>query len=187
MPHNRATAHAQKAFHSAADKDGSAQKAIFAKAYRRGSELEIFAYRITLVCTLCRRLYVDEAAEGPRSGRSGAPLLGGAGEEDSASDCSFKNPAEKPSLTMAVNVPGVVSLVIFYVVILAVGIWAGRKSKKTGSGGSCRRGYARRPEHRHFPTWVGGGYINGTAEVLYTSGIIWCQAPFGYALSLVIG
>lgn len=36
-------------------------------------------------------------------------------------------------------------------------------------------------------TWVGGGYINGTAEAIFTSGLIWCQAPFGYALSLVFG
>ena len=34
---------------------------------------------------------------------------------------------------------------------------------------------------------MGGGYINGTAEQLYAKGIVWCQAPFGYALSLVIG
>ncbi len=36
-------------------------------------------------------------------------------------------------------------------------------------------------------TWVGGGYINGTAEAIYNDGLIWCQAPFGYALSLVFG
>ena len=38
-------------------------------------------------------------------------------------------------------------------------------------------------------TWVGGGYINGTAEYVYTpgSGLLWTQAPFGYALSLAIG
>ena len=38
-------------------------------------------------------------------------------------------------------------------------------------------------------TWVGGGYINGTAEALYNPelGLIWAQAPWGYALSLVIG
>lgn len=34
---------------------------------------------------------------------------------------------------------------------------------------------------------MGGGYINGTAEAIYTSGLVWCQAPFGYALSLVFG
>ena len=36
-------------------------------------------------------------------------------------------------------------------------------------------------------TWVGGGYINGTAEMMFGSGILWCQAPVGYALSLAIG
>ena len=36
-------------------------------------------------------------------------------------------------------------------------------------------------------TWVGGGYINGTAEVMFRDGFIWCQAPFGYALSLMLG
>ena len=36
-------------------------------------------------------------------------------------------------------------------------------------------------------TWVGGGYISGTAEEIFGKGLIWCQAPFGYALSLVFG
>uniref|UniRef100_A0A0M3IS11 Sodium:solute symporter n=1 Tax=Ascaris lumbricoides TaxID=6252 RepID=A0A0M3IS11_ASCLU len=36
-------------------------------------------------------------------------------------------------------------------------------------------------------TWVGGAYINGTAEALYKGGLLGCQAPFGYALSLVVG
>uniref|UniRef100_UPI00358E79B4 high affinity choline transporter 1 n=1 Tax=Myxine glutinosa TaxID=7769 RepID=UPI00358E79B4 len=38
-------------------------------------------------------------------------------------------------------------------------------------------------------TWVGGGYINGTAEAVYLtgSGLAWAQAPFGYACSLIIG
>ncbi|MCP9236371.1 sodium:solute symporter family protein [Lewinella sp. JB7] len=36
-------------------------------------------------------------------------------------------------------------------------------------------------------TWVGGGFINGTAEYIATQGLIWVQAPWGYALSLVIG
>ncbi|MCP9266061.1 High-affinity choline transporter 1 [Dirofilaria immitis] len=36
-------------------------------------------------------------------------------------------------------------------------------------------------------TWVSGAYINGTAEALYNGGLLGCQAPFGYALSLVIG
>ena len=36
-------------------------------------------------------------------------------------------------------------------------------------------------------TWVGGGYINGTAEKVYSSGLVWTQAPWGYGLSLCLG
>ena len=38
-------------------------------------------------------------------------------------------------------------------------------------------------------TWVGGGYINGTAEMVSTQGggLVWAQGPWGYALSLVVG
>ena len=38
-------------------------------------------------------------------------------------------------------------------------------------------------------TWVGGGYINGTAEYVFTPGygLVWCQAPIGYAISLCLG
>lgn len=38
-------------------------------------------------------------------------------------------------------------------------------------------------------TWVGGGYVNGTAEAVYdpARGLVWAQAPWCYALSLVVG
>lgn len=36
-------------------------------------------------------------------------------------------------------------------------------------------------------TWVGGGFINGSAEAVYSTGLVWCQAPVGYALSLIFG
>ena len=36
-------------------------------------------------------------------------------------------------------------------------------------------------------TWVGGGYINGAAEATIKKGILWCQAPFCYAVSLICG
>ena len=36
-------------------------------------------------------------------------------------------------------------------------------------------------------TWVGGGYINGAAEITYASGFGWCQAPFGFSISLLLG
>ena len=35
-------------------------------------------------------------------------------------------------------------------------------------------------------TWVGGGFINGSAQETYSAGLIWTQAPFGYACSLFI-
>jgi len=36
-------------------------------------------------------------------------------------------------------------------------------------------------------TWVGGGFINGTVESVATAGLVWAQAPWGYALSLIVG
>ena len=36
-------------------------------------------------------------------------------------------------------------------------------------------------------TWVGGAYICGSSQVAYSSGILWMQAPFGYAISLFLG
>ena len=31
-------------------------------------------------------------------------------------------------------------------------------------------------------TWVGGGYINGSAEAVFVSGLAWCQSPIGYRI-----
>ena len=36
-------------------------------------------------------------------------------------------------------------------------------------------------------TWIGGGYINGAAEATFSSGLVWVQAPWGYAISLIMG
>lgn len=35
---------------------------------------------------------------------------------------------------MTINIAGVLSVVIFYIIILVVGIWAGRKKKTSGEG-----------------------------------------------------
>ncbi|XP_016995951.1 high-affinity choline transporter 1 [Drosophila takahashii] len=91
-----------------------------------------------------------------------------------------------------INIAGVVSIVMFYLLILVVGIWAGRK-KQSGNDSEEEVMLAGRSIGLFVgiftmtATWVGGGYINGTAEAIYTSGLVWCQAPFGYALSLVFG
>ncbi|OQR78985.1 high-affinity choline transporter 1-like [Tropilaelaps mercedesae] len=96
---------------------------------------------------------------------------------------------------MTVNFAGIVSVVLFYILILAVGIWAGRKSgKRTGEEGEADEVMLAGRNIGLFvgiftmtATWVGGGYINGTAESVYNYGILWTQAPLGYALSLVLG
>lgn len=91
-----------------------------------------------------------------------------------------------------INFAGIVSIVLFYVLILAVGIWAARK-KEAGNDSEEEVMLAGRSIGLFVgiftmtATWVGGGYINGTAEAIYTRGLVWCQAPFGYALSLVFG
>ncbi|CAL1292309.1 unnamed protein product [Larinioides sclopetarius] len=96
---------------------------------------------------------------------------------------------------MTTNIAGVISVVFFYIIILAVGIWAGKKKKTPGS--DLEESEEVMLAGRNIgmfvgiftmtATWVGGGYINGTAEALYNNGIVWCQAPVGYAMSLIIG
>ncbi|RWS14213.1 high-affinity choline transporter 1-like protein [Dinothrombium tinctorium] len=98
---------------------------------------------------------------------------------------------------MTINIPGVISVIIFYILILVVGIWAGKKKKSSTEEGGELETEEVMLAGRNIgvfvgiftmtATWVGGGYINGTAEELYSNGVIWCQAPFGYAASLVIG
>lgn len=91
-----------------------------------------------------------------------------------------------------INIAGVISIVLFYLLILGVGIWAARK-KEAGNDSEEEVMLAGRSIGLFVgiftmtATWVGGGYINGTAEAIYTRGLVWCQAPFGYALSLVFG
>ncbi|CAL8108652.1 unnamed protein product [Calicophoron daubneyi] len=94
-------------------------------------------------------------------------------------------------------IPGLVAIIIFYLLILAVGFWAARKSKTNGSGASETEDVMLAGRNIGLvvgiftmtATWVGGGYINGTAENTYnpSQGLVWCQAPVGYALSLILG
>lgn len=130
---------------------------------------------------------------------------------------------------MTIHVEGLVAIVIFYVLILFVGIWAAWKNKNSGVGEGGERSESIMVGGRDIglfvggftmtgvfmgpallssqnqsrtigplliklfcplpATWVGGGYINGTAEYVYLPdyGLAWAQAPFGYALSLVVG
>ncbi|CAD5224414.1 unnamed protein product [Bursaphelenchus okinawaensis] len=91
---------------------------------------------------------------------------------------------------------GISAIFFFYIVILVVGIWAGKKADKS------KTKYGEQVAEIMLAgrnigsvvgiftmtaTWVGGAYINGTAEALYKNGILGCQAPIGYALSLICG
>jgi len=93
-----------------------------------------------------------------------------------------------------INVSGLCSIILFYLLILGVGMWAARKkSDVEGTTEEEETMLAGRNIGMFVgiftmtATWVGGGYINGTAEVVFNDGLIWCQAPFGYALSLMLG
>ncbi|XP_059170538.1 high-affinity choline transporter 1-like [Physella acuta] len=95
---------------------------------------------------------------------------------------------------MAIHIPGLIAIILFYVLIVAVGIWASRKSKKTGDSTETEEVMLAGRNigliigiFTMTATWVGGAYINGTAEVIMSSGLLFCQAPVGYALSLVFG
>jgi high affinity choline transporter 7 len=91
--------------------------------------------------------------------------------------------------------PGVVSIFVMYGLIFLVGVWASRgREESQGEGALDELMLA----GRSLPlwlglltmtaTWVGGGYINGTAEATYGMGLTWgLQAPIGYSLSLVLG
>ena len=85
------------------------------------------------------------------------------------------------------------SILGFYLLIFCVGMWAARRKREDKTlAGYLLAG-------RDVPiiigvltmtaTWVGGGYINGTAQGIYdpAQGLVWTQAPWGYALSMVIG
>ncbi|NXG12170.1 SC5A7 protein, partial [Sakesphorus luctuosus] len=98
---------------------------------------------------------------------------------------------------MALNIPGLVSMSVFFTLTLATGIWASWKSKRDQQnrnpiemaivGGRNIKVFI--GLFTATATWVGGAYINGTAEIIYlpSKGLLWVQAPVGFALSLVIG
>jgi high affinity choline transporter 7 len=88
--------------------------------------------------------------------------------------------------------PGYFSMIFFYGIIFFMGTYAGDLKKGNSVNDVMLAG-------RNIPlwisvftmsaTWVGGGYINGTAEYTFNSsyGLMWVQAPWGYGLSLIVG
>ncbi|HMQ07382.1 MAG TPA: sodium:solute symporter family protein [Saprospiraceae bacterium] len=91
-----------------------------------------------------------------------------------------------------VSWPGFFAMLVFYVLIFYIGTYAASLRKNDDVNSILLAG-------RQLPlfiavftmsaTWIGGGFINGTAEYTYDKnyGLIWVQAPWGYALSLFAG
>ncbi|XP_077564409.1 uncharacterized protein LOC144179857 [Haemaphysalis longicornis] len=125
-------------------------------------------------------------------------------------------------MSLALSILGVLMLILFFAVVLYVGIKAAPEDEEEDSSGAntaptvgkllptrLRESTTRAPEtikefkmrvllaKRRVPlalgvtsmtaTWVGAGYMNGTAEAVFDWGLVWCQAPLGYAISLVLG
>ncbi len=81
-------------------------------------------------------------------------------------------------------------MMFFYAVIFFIGSYAGTLRQNTHTNDVILAGRALPLGVAIFTmsaTWVGGGYINGTAEYTASSGLVWVQAPWGYAMSLIIG
>jgi len=85
---------------------------------------------------------------------------------------------------------GLAAMAGFYGATYWLGVWASRRSR----GGSFsdmvlagRRLGLGVGVFTMTATWVDGGYINGTVEQTYSAGLLYVQAPWGYALSLLLG
>lgn len=89
-----------------------------------------------------------------------------------------------------IKLAGLWVVLIFYLLIFAIGIWFSGSESTDDTADFLLAG-------RKLPlwiavltmaaTWIGGGFINGTAESAAESGLLWVQAPWGYACSLIIG
>ncbi|XP_008405594.1 high-affinity choline transporter 1-like [Poecilia reticulata] len=100
---------------------------------------------------------------------------------------------------MALNIPGVVAVVLFYILILGTGVWAARKTRRIERKSSGDRTEVVLLGDRNISlvvgiftmtaTWVGGGFILGVAEAVYTPkmGLMWALMPIQYSVSFVIG
>ncbi|XP_059184193.1 high-affinity choline transporter 1-like [Centropristis striata] len=100
---------------------------------------------------------------------------------------------------MALNIPGLIMMVAFYLLVLGIGIWASVKSKKmekNTQGGQVELSFlANRSVNRLVgaftmtATWVGGAFIIGIAEAVYdpTRGLIWALVPLQTSISFIIG
>ncbi|XP_056287730.1 high-affinity choline transporter 1-like [Pseudoliparis swirei] len=100
---------------------------------------------------------------------------------------------------MALNIPGLIMMIAFYLLVLGIGIWASVKSKKMEKNTQAGRLEVSFLANRSVSlvvgvftmtaTWVGGAFIIGIAEAVYdpTKGLIWNIVPLQMSISFIIG
>ncbi|KAM3862839.1 high-affinity choline transporter 1-like [Diretmus argenteus] len=100
---------------------------------------------------------------------------------------------------MALNIPGVVVMVFFYLLVLGTGIWASFKSTREAKKCQGDKTEMALLGNRGInlvvgiftmtATWVGGGFIVGTAEAVYNPamGLIWAVMPVAATMCFIIG
>ncbi|XP_034545066.1 high-affinity choline transporter 1-like [Notolabrus celidotus] len=100
---------------------------------------------------------------------------------------------------MSLNVPGLVVMVFFYLLVLGTGIWASMKSKQVQDSSKGNRTEITLLGNRGISlvvgvftmaaTFVGGGYIVGLTEAVYnpTMGLAWAVMPITSPISLIVG
>lgn len=85
---------------------------------------------------------------------------------------------------------GFASILFFYVLVFFVGAYASTRYQSASVSETFVAGRTVPLVISVFTmsaTWIDGGYVNGTAEYTASAGLAWVQAPWGYALSLIIG
>ncbi|XP_068160460.1 high-affinity choline transporter 1-like [Antennarius striatus] len=101
---------------------------------------------------------------------------------------------------MVVNIPGVIVMVVFYLLVLGTGIWASFKSKKKQKKSAATGMDMVLLGNRSIKwvvgiftmtaTWIGGGFICGTVELVCTPSMGLSRAMIvflSYSLSFIIG
>ena len=85
---------------------------------------------------------------------------------------------------------GLAAMAVFYLATYWLGVWASRRVHEGSFSDMVLAGRRLGLGVGVFTmtaTWVDGGYINGTVEQTYSAGLLYVQAPWGYAVSLLIG
>jgi len=145
-----------------------------------------------MVCGESITPFYKDVSEFDFRGQSNLDCFGNLTRDGNTFTCSYKDD------NAGLNVGGLIGVIVFYLVILAVGLyaaWKNRKLREEAKENVTAEDVILAKRNINLfvgvmtmtATWVGGGYINGAAEITYGSGFGWCQAPFGFSISLVLG